>query len=274
MNRIENVFSKGKAFIPFITAGDPSIELTERLVYELANAGADLIELGIPFSDPVAEGAVIQAADNRALSSGTTTDKIFDMVKRIRETCDVPIAFMTYVNPVFSYGTERFICRSREVGVDAIIVPDLPYEEREEIKPYCKEHEITYISMIAPTSKERISTITNEAEGFIYCVSSLGVTGVRQDIGDASADMIKSVKAVKDIPCAIGFGISTPDQARAMAKISDGVIVGSAIVRIIERYGKECIAPVMEYVGTMLKAITFSVPGTKQFSNNCNNLHG
>lgn len=255
MNRIESVFSNGRAFIPFITAGDPSIEVTERLVNELANEGADLIELGIPFSDPVAEGAVIQAADIRALSSGTTTDKIFDMVKRIRESCHVPIAFMTYVNPIFSYGTERFLSSCKEAGVDAIIVPDLPYEERDEIKPYCKEQGITYISMIAPTSKERIGLITAEAEGFIYCVSSLGVTGVRQNIGSSSVDMIKSVKAAKDIPCAIGFGISTPEQARAMAEISDGVIVGSAIVRIIEQYGNECIAPVMEYVGTMLAAV-------------------
>jgi tryptophan synthase alpha chain len=255
MNRIENIFSNGKAFIPFITAGDPSIEVTERLVHELANVGVDMIELGIPFSDPMAEGVVIQAADNRALSSGTTTDKIFDMVRRIRRTCDVPLAFMTYVNPVFSYGSERFLSRCKEVGVDAIIVPDLPYEERDEIKPYCREHGITYISMIAPSSKERIGSIASDAEGFIYCVSSLGVTGVRDDIGNASADMIKNVKLVKDIPCAIGFGISTPEQARAMAKISDGVIVGSAIVRIIGQYGKECIEPVMDYVGTMLAAI-------------------
>lgn len=255
MNRIENVFSRGKAFIPFITAGDPSIELTERLVHELADAGADLIELGIPFSDPVAEGAVIQAANVRALSSGTTTDKIFDMVKRIRESCDIPIAFMTYINSIFSYGTERFLYKCKEVGVDAIIVPDLPYEERNEIKPYCKEHGITYISMIAPTSKGRISIIANEAEGFIYCVSSLGVTGVRQDIGSTSNNMIRRVKKVKSIPCAIGFGISTPEQAKTMAEISDGVIVGSAIVRIIEHYKEDCIDPVIEYVRSMRTAI-------------------
>lgn len=255
MNKIEKVFSNGKAFIPFITAGDPSIEVTEKLVHELASAGADLIELGIPFSDPVAEGAVIQAADIRALSSGTTTDRVFEMVKRIRRTCDVPIAFMTYVNPVFSYGTERFLYNCREAGVDAIIVPDVPYEESGEIRPYCKEQGITYISMIAPTSKERIGRIVAEAEGFIYCVSSMGVTGVRNSIGLDSREMINDVKAVKDIPCAIGFGISTPEQARDMAEISDGVIVGSAIVEIIEKYGKECIEPVMEYVKIMIKAI-------------------
>lgn len=255
MNRIDRAFSNGKTFIPFITAGDPTIEVTEKLVYKLADAGVDLIELGIPFSDPVAEGSVIQAADVRALSSGTTTDKIFDMVKRIRMTCDVPIAFMTYVNPVFSYGADRFMRNCKEAGVDAIIIPDLPYEERDEIRPYCNKHGITYISMIAPTSKERIGNIVSDAEGFIYCVSSLGVTGVRQNIGLDSLEMVRSVKSVKNIPCAIGFGISTPEQARAMAEISDGVIVGSAIVRIIERHGNECIEPVIDYVKSMLAAI-------------------
>ncbi|NLL00255.1 MAG: tryptophan synthase subunit alpha [Clostridiales bacterium] len=255
MNRIERAFSNGKAFIPFITAGDPSIEVTERLVHELANAGADLIELGIPFSDPMAEGPVIQAADNRALSAGATTDKIFDMVKRIRRTLDIPIAFMTYFNPVFSYGTERFLYNCKEAGVDAIIVPDLPYEERDELKPYCERSGISYISMIAPTSKERIDRIVTEAEGFIYCVSSLGVTGVRSHLELDAESMIKRVKEFKDIPCAIGFGIATPEQAKAMAEISDGVIIGSAIVRIIGQYGKDCVKPVTEYVRQIIDAI-------------------
>lgn len=255
MNRINRVFSNGKAFIPFITAGDPNLEITKQLVYELANLGVDMIELGIPFSDPVAEGPVIQAADNRALLAGTTTDQIFDMVKEIRKVCDVPLAFMTYINPVFSYGTEHFIKNSKEAGIDALIIPDLPFEEREEVKPYCNKYEIAFISMIAPTSGERIKNIAGQAEGFIYCVSSLGVTGIRDKIGMDAADMIKSATAVKDIPCAVGFGISTPEQARAMAEISDGIIVGSAIVKIIERYGKDCIKPVSEYVKTMLQAI-------------------
>lgn len=255
MNRIERVFSKKKAFIPFITAGDPSIEVTEQLVLELAKLGVDLIELGIPFSDPVAEGPVIQAADDRALAAGVTTDHVFDMVKRIRKTCDIPLAFMTYMNPVFSYGTDRFIKNSKEAGVDALIIPDLPYEEGDEVRPFCKKYGITYVSMIAPTSKERIDNIAKQAEGFIYCVSSLGVTGIRDQIGLDVADMIRSVKAVKDIPCAIGFGISTPQQAKAMADISDGVIVGSAIVKIIEEYGKECIQPVLKYVKTMIDVI-------------------
>lgn len=254
MSRLGTVFKK-KAFIPFITAGDPTLDITEQLVYQMAEAGADLIELGIPFSDPVAEGPIIQMADYRALSGGTTTDKIFDMVIKIRKTCDVPIAFMTYVNPIFTYGTERFMKNCKKAGIDALIVPDLPYEERDEIKPYCDEVEITLISMIAPTSKERISLITKKAEGFIYCVSSMGVTGVRNEISSNVSEMIKQVKKIKDIPCAIGFGISTPDQAAAMAEISDGVIVGSAIVKIVAEYGEDCVPYVKEYVKSIKEAI-------------------
>lgn len=233
MNRIEKAFSGGKAFIPFITAGDPSIEVTEELVMQMAKAGADLIELGIPFSDPAAEGPTIQAADVRALAEGTTTDQIFELVKRIRKEVDVPIALMTYVNPVFSYGTDDFMRTCKQVGVDAVIVPDVPFEERDEIKPYCEKHGVVYISMIAPTSKARIERIAREAEGFIYCVSSLGVTGVRSRLELDAESMIRKVKDIKDIPCAIGFGISTPEQAKTMADISDGVIIGSAIVEII-----------------------------------------
>lgn len=255
MNRIEKAFSKGKAFIPFITAGDPSIEVTEQLVIEMAKAGADIIELGIPFSDPAAEGPAIQAADIRALEAGTTSDKIFDMVKRIRKVCDVPIALMTYVNPVFSYGTERFMKNCKEVGIDAIIIPDVPFEERDEIRPFSRKHGITYISMIAPTSNERIDSIAAEAEGFIYSVSSLGVTGVRSNLELDSYGMIKRVKAVKDIPCAVGFGISTPEQAKTMLEVADGVIIGSAIVEIIGQYGDKCVEPVIEYVKKMIENI-------------------
>ena len=255
MNRIEKAFSKGKAFIPFITAGDPSLEITEQLVIEMAKAGADIIELGIPFSDPAAEGPSIQAADIRALEAGTTTDKIFDMVKRIRKVSDVPIVFMTYVNPVFSYGTERFMGKCKDIGIDGIIVPDVPYEERDEIKPYCDKYGITNISMITPASKDRIDCIGADAEGFVYCVSSFGVTGVRDHLALDSDSMIKRVKAVKDIPCAIGFGISTPQQARAMADISDGIIIGSAIVEIVGKYGEACIEPVTKYVKDMIEAI-------------------
>ncbi|WP_338470613.1 tryptophan synthase subunit alpha [Niallia sp. XMNu-256] len=258
MNKIERIFADGKAFIPFITAGDPSLEVTEQLVVEMAKAGADLIELGIPFSDPIAEGPVIQEADIRALSVGVTTDKIFDMVSRIRKTSDVPLAFMTYINPIFTYGTERFMKNCQEVGVEAIIVPDVPFDEKAELQPYCEKYGITLISMIAPTSQDRIQTIAREAEGFIYCVSSMGVTGVRSEISSDVANMIKLVKEVKDIPCAIGFGISNPEQAAQMAEISDGVIVGSAIVKIIGQYGEKCVPHVVEFVKEM-KAATRKV---------------
>lgn len=231
------------------------MDVTERLVLEMAKAGADLIELGIPFSDPIAEGPVIQEADIRALASGTTTDKIFDMVRRIRKKCDVPLAFMTYMNPVFTYGTERFLKNCRDAGIDAIIVPDVPFDEREELAPFCKKYGVTLISMIAPTSNERIRTIAKEAEGFIYVVSSLGVTGVREKITTDVGKMVRLVKEVKDIPCAIGFGISTPEQAREMAQHADGVIVGSAIVKIIAEYGEDCVPYVTDYVRRMKGAM-------------------
>lgn len=255
MSRISEVFKNSKAFIPFVTAGDPGIELTERLVLRMAEAGADLIEIGIPFSDPVAEGPVIQEADYRALSAGTTTDQIFDMVKRIRKENSTPIAFMTYVNPIYTYGTEKFMRNCREAGVDALIVPDVPFEEREELKPFSDQYGITMISMIAPTSLDRIQMIAKEAEGFLYCVSSMGVTGVRNELGSQIKEMIQTVKEVNDIPCCVGFGISTPEQAAQLAEISDGVIVGSAIVKIVAEYGEACIPYVEEYVRNMKGAI-------------------
>jgi tryptophan synthase alpha chain len=256
MNRIAEVFSKGNAFIPFITAGDPDLSITEKLIPAMAEAGADLIEIGIPFSDPVAEGIVIQEADMRALSAGTTTDKIFESVKRIRMKTGVPLAFMTYLNPVFVYGSERFIKNAAECGVDALIVPDLPYEEKEELKPYCNQYGIDLISLIAPTSKERIKTIAAEAEGFVYCVSSMGVTGVRKEINTNIGTMISLVKETKDIPCAIGFGISTPEQAKEMSQYADGVIVGSAIVKLAAKYGADCVEPICSYVREMKAAIS------------------
>ena len=255
MNRIGQVFHNKKAFIPFITAGDPSLEITEQLVLRMAEAGADLIELGIPFSDPVAEGPVIQEADDRALAGGTTTDRIFEMVSRVRRSSDIPLAFMTYANPIYTYGTKRFMANCQQAGIDAIIVPDIPFEEKEELKPYCDSCGITLISMIAPTSGDRIDMIAREAEGFLYCVSSLGVTGVRSQFSSGAEEMIHQVKKVKDIPCAIGFGISTPEQAKRMAAISDGVIVGSAIVKIIAQYGKECVPYVEDYVRCMKDAL-------------------
>lgn len=256
MSRISKAFENKKAFIAFVTGGDPDIETTEKLILGMAASGADLIEIGIPFSDPIAEGVVIQAADERALESGTTTDKLFDMVVRVRKQTDIPLVFMTYMNPVYTYGTSRFTAKCAECGIDGVIIPDVPFEERDEVLEYCREAGIELISMIAPTSKERIEMIAKNAEGFLYCVSSLGVTGVRKKITTNISEMVKQVKEASDIPCAIGFGIATPEQAREMASCSDGVIVGSAIVRIVAEHGRECIAPVCDYVKKMKSAVS------------------
>ena len=246
--RITEAFAHGKAFIPFITCGDPSLEVTEQLVYALEEAGADLIELGIPFSDPTAEGPVIQAANVRALAGGVTTDKIFEMVEKIRKRTAIPMVFMTYANVVFSYGTERFVKKAADIGMDGLILPDVPFEEKEEFDSVCRAHGLGLISLIAPTSHERIARIAREAEGFVYCVSSLGVTGMRSSITTDIGAMVKLVKAEKDIPCAVGFGISTPEQAKKMADQSDGAIVGSAIVKLCGQYGKDCVPYVAAYV--------------------------
>ncbi len=254
-NRIKEAFAHGKAFIPFITCGDPSLEVTEQIIIEMEKAGADLIELGIPFSDPTAEGPVIQAANIRALSGGVTTDKVFEMVKRVRRVVKVPLVFMTYANVVFSYGIERFAANAAEVGMDGIILPDVPYEEKEEFAPAFRKHGMDMISLIAPTSHERIAMIASDAEGFVYCVSSLGVTGVRNEITTDISEMTSLVKACKDIPCAVGFGISTPEQAAHMAQNADGVIVGSAIVKICGTYGNDSPAHVAEYVKKMKDAL-------------------
>ena len=253
--RITEAFAKGKAFIPFVTCGDPSLDVTEKIVYAMEEAGADLIELGIPFSDPTAEGPVIQGANLRALSGGVTTDKVFDMVEKIRKNSSIPMVFMTYANVVFSYGIERFCKRAAEVGMDGMILPDVPFEEKEELASVAEKYGLDLISLIAPTSHERIRMIAKEAKGFVYCVSSLGVTGVRSEIKTDVAKMVEMVKEVNDIPAAIGFGISTPEQAKKMASVSDGAIVGSAIVKIVAKYGKECIPEVEKYVKEMKVAV-------------------
>lgn len=255
MNKIEEAFQNKKAFIPFITAGDPDLETTEKILFAMQENGADLIEIGIPFSDPVAEGVVIQKADERALAAGTTTDKLFDMLEKNKERFHVPMVFMTYINVIFVYGIEKFAKRTKEIGMAGVIVPDMPFEEKEELDQIFRKYELDVISLIAPTSKERIKTIAAEAKGFVYCVSSLGVTGVRDNISHGVAEMVREVKKVKDIPCAVGFGISTPEQAENMAAVSDGVIVGSAIVRIVGEYGRECVEKVGEYVRSMKEAL-------------------
>ncbi len=253
--RIAGAFAHGKAFIPFITGGDPSLEVTKELLIAMEQAGADLVEIGLPFSDPIAEGEVIQEATYRALTAGCTTDKLFDMVKEVRETVKIPLVFLTYLNSVFSYGKEAFMKRCVECGVDGLIVPDLPYEEKGEIRDVCREYGIAIISLIAPTSKERIKAIAQDAEGFIYVVSSLGVTGVRKEITTNVSEMTDMVRQATDVPCAIGFGISRPEQAAQMARVSDGAIVGSAIVRMVGEHGEKCIPMVTEYVKTMKAAV-------------------
>lgn len=256
MSNIKSAFQNGKAFIPFITCGDPDLETTAKLVRCAVANGADLIELGIPFSDPTAEGPVIQEANIRALSNGITTDDIFEFVREIREDVKIPLVFMTYANVVFSYGTEKFISTCEEIGIDGIILPDLPYEEKDEFQPICKAHNVDLISLIAPTSDKRIAMIAKEADGFLYIVSSLGVTGVRSDISTDLESIISIVKENTDIPCAIGFGISTPEQAEKMAKLADGVIVGSAIINIMAEHGRESADFVGKYVKSMKDAIT------------------
>lgn len=255
MSNIQSAFEKGKAFIPFITCGDPDLETTAAAVCAAVQNGADLIELGIPFSDPTAEGPVIQGANLRALNGGITTDKIFDFVRELRRDISVPMVFMTYANVVFSYGAERFISTCQEIGIDGLILPDLPFEEKEEFLPICHQYGVDLISLIAPTSENRIAMIAKEAEGFLYVVSSLGVTGARSEITTDLASIVKVIRQNTDIPCAIGFGISTPEQAKKMADISDGAIVGSAIIKLLEKYGKEAPQYVGEYVKAMKDAI-------------------
>lgn len=255
MSRIPNAFADGKAFIAFITCGDPDLQTTKAAVLAAADAGADLIELGIPFSDPTAEGPVIQEANARALSGGVTTDKIFDLVRELRQETDVPMVFMTYANVVFSYGAEKFLETCREIGIDGLILPDVPYEEKEEFGPLCRKYGVDQISLIAPTSQDRIAKIAADAEGFLYIVSSLGVTGTRTEITTDLPAIVQVVRENTDIPCAIGFGISTPEQAAEMAAVSDGAIVGSAIIKILAEHKKEAAPYVGAYVRAMKDAV-------------------
>ena len=255
MSNIRKAFGNGKALIPFITCGDPDLQTTDKVVRALAEAGADLIELGIPFSDPTAEGPVIQEANVRALAAGTTTDRIFNMVRQLRKDVSVPLAFMTYANVVFSYGSERFISTCAEIGMDGLILPDVPFEEKEEFSSICKRYGIDLISLVAPTSEGRIAQIARDAEGFVYVVSSLGVTGTRSEITTDIGTIVRLIRENTDLPCAVGFGISTPEQARKMAALSDGAITGSAIVQLMALHGKDAVPYVSEYVKAMKQAV-------------------
>lgn len=251
MSKIKNAFQNGKAFIAFLTAGDPSADKTVEYILDMEEAGADLVEIGIPFSDPTAEGVVIQEANIRALQGGMTTDGVFEIVRRVREKSQIPLVFLTYLNPVFHYGYEAFFEKCREVAVDGIIIPDLPYEEKDELAPVAAANDVDLISMISPTSEERIRKIAGEASGFLYIVSSMGVTGVRSQITTDLSSIVDMVRKVTDIPCAVGFGISTPEQAGHMAAVSDGAIVGSAIVKIIAANGGHAGEALKEYVSSM-----------------------
>lgn len=255
MSRIKNAFDHGKAFIAFVTGGDPTIEKSEEFILEMVRAGADLIEIGVPFSDPIAEGPVIQDANLRALANGATTDELFELVRRVRQKTDVPIVFLMYLNSVYKYGYERFTAKCQEVGLDGLIIPDLPYEEKNELAPIAAAHDVDVISLIAPTSEDRIKTIASDASGFLYVVSSMGVTGVRSEIQTDLDHILGLIREASDLPAAIGFGISTPEQAKKMAKISDGAIVGSAIVKIVEKYGEEAGPYIYEYVKKMKEAV-------------------
>ncbi len=273
MSRIREAFAGGKAFIPFITAGYPDLETTRQVVKAAQDNGADLIEIGIPFSDPTAEGPVIQTANVIALEGGVTTDQILSFVKELREKdqITVPMVFMTYANVVYSYheggdapndgadGEDRgrfgFCRRCAQAGIDGLILPDVPYEEKGEFQEACRAAGIDLISLIAPTSEARIARIAGDAEGFIYIVSSLGVTGVRTKITTDIGAITQKIRSVTNVPCAVGFGISTPEQAAAMAAQSDGAIVGSAIIRIITEYGKEAAPEVGKYVKCMKDAL-------------------
>lgn len=255
MNKISDAFSEGKAFIGFITAGDPDLETTKKIIKKMAEAGCSLVEIGIPFSDPIAEGSVIQEANIRALSGGVTTDDVFNMVSELRSEVEIPMVFMTYLNVLFRYGFDRFLKRASEAGICGVIIPDMPYEEKDELQSVAKNYGVEVVSLIAPTSEDRIKMIASDAEGFIYTVSSLGVTGVRSEIKTDLESILKAIKEATDVPAAIGFGISTPEQAKKYSQIADGVIVGSAIVKIIAKYGKDAPEKVYEYVKSMTDAI-------------------
>ena len=258
MSKIKDAFTKGKAFIPFISAGDHGIENTERYIRIMVKAGADMVEIGIPFSDPTAEGPVIQEASTRALSTGVKIHDIFDMVRRLRTGDDavtVPLVFMTYLNPIYVFGREKFFTLCEEVGISGVIVPDMPFEEKGELGTIAHKHGVEVVSLIAPTSENRIEMIAKEAEGFVYCVSSLGVTGMRSEIKTDIKSIVETIRKYTDIPVAVGFGISKPEQAEAMARVSDGAIVGSAIVKIIAEHGENADQALFDYVQSMKQAV-------------------
>jgi len=254
MSNIAKAFQNGKAFIGFVTGGDPSIEKTKEFALEMIGAGADLVEIGVPFSDPIAEGPVIQDANIRALGNGATVEKLFGLVRDLRKETAVPLVFLTYLNPVFHYGYDAFFKTANSCGLDGIIIPDLPFEEQGEVREAARKYGVDVISLIAPTSDARIKEIAQNATGYIYLVSSMGVTGVRSQITTDLDSIVKSIRSVTKVPVAIGFGIHTPAQAASMARAADGVIVGSAIVKIIAEHAEKAGPHIHGYVKEMKKA--------------------
>lgn len=244
MSKIQSAFAKGRAFIAFITCGDPDLATTEAAVYAAAEAGADLIELGIPFSDPTAEGPVMEQSSLRALQGGVTTDKIFAMVKRLRQKVNVPIVFMTYANVVFSYGAEVFIAKCAELSIDGLILPDIPYEEKDEFLPLCRQYGIDLISVITSASADRIPMIAKEATGFIYVVSGSEATIRKETL----QQIVQEVRKNSSIPCVVS-GVRSSEQDRQTAEFTDGIIADTAIVELLAEYGRQ--AP--EHIGIYVK---------------------
>jgi len=253
MIKIREAFRGKKAFIAYLMAGDPDLKTSAEYILTAQEAGADLIEIGIPFSDPIAEGEVIQAASERALRAGTRLDGIFDMVGSIKDKMRVPMVFMTYANPVFVYGYDRFFAHCAEVGISGIIIPDMPFEEQAEVKGPARKYGIEVVTLVAPTSEKRIADIAQKAEGFVYVVSSMGVTGVRTEIKTDVPAIVSKIREYTNVPVAVGFGISTPEQAEQYSSIADGVIVGSAIVRIIAEHGTDAKHALRDYIISMKK---------------------
>lgn len=263
MNRIAKKFQElksqnEKALITFVTAGDPNLNATEDLVLALASNGADIIELGIPFSDPLADGPIIQKASQRALKAGTNVSKILGLVAQLRQKTEVPLVLMTYVNPLYSFGLEEFVKEAAKVGVDGLIIPDLPFEERDLIERLMFDYGLALIPLIAPTTpKDRIKEIIRLAQGFVYCVSVTGVTGIRGNVSNNVEAFLNTVVSNSNLPVAVGFGISTPEQGTRMAEVCDGVIVGSALVKLIEENGPEAervLIPLVQSFKSALKA--------------------
>lgn len=255
MNKISDAFNNGKAFIGFVTAGDPDLNTSKEILLSMSKGGCDLIEVGIPFSDPIAEGPVIQDANIRALKNNVTTDDVFALTKSVSQEVDTPMVFMTYLNVLFKYGYDKFLQKAKDSGICGVIIPDLPYEEKDELQSVAKKYGIEVVSLVAPTSEDRIKMIAADAEGFIYTVSSMGVTGVRSEIKTDLESITKAIKEVTDVPVAIGFGINTPEQARKYSHIADGVIVGSAIVKLVAEHKTDAPKYVYEYVKSMKDAI-------------------